>query len=97
QISSPDEYIVQGVQFKGQLVKPEVKKMNILPYEFIHQDSRGEYVNVFDGGKSTTVYVKTGKEFETGVEILTSFNRKTIFLKSEKIKKDKILLINDIQ
>ncbi|MEG3030086.1 MAG: HlyD family efflux transporter periplasmic adaptor subunit [Oscillospiraceae bacterium] len=96
QISNPDQYMAQGVQFNGQILKSNAEKADILPYEFVHQDEIGEYVNILKGGKPSKVYVKTGDEMELGVEILTAFSSDTLFLKAEKLKKDKILLINDI-
>lgn len=95
QITNPDDYIVQGVQFRGRIIKAPKEKVNFLPYEFVYQDDGGEYVSVFQNGLAEKIYIKTGQEFEKGIEVLTSFSENAVFLQEDNIKKDKILLLDD--
>lgn len=93
QITNPDEYITQGVTLNGRIIKDGQRRVAFLPYEFIHQDKNGEYVIVLRNGFSTKVYIKTGQEFEEGIEVLTAFRDGEIFLENNSLKKDKTILI----
>lgn len=79
-IDSDSKSIVQGVQFSGTVSKPEIKTIYTLPYSYIGQDEKGEYVMVFNKGKGEKTYVQTGIETAQGVEIVTAFEKDTVFL-----------------
>ena len=75
--------------------KDEKKIIYTLPYQYISQDSNGEYVNIFACGKVYQQYIETGIEKEDCVEILTYFDEKTVFLKNDYTGKGKVLLKYD--
>ena len=79
-IDSDSKSIVQGVQFSGTVSKPEIKTIFTLPYSYVGQDEKGEYVTVFSKGKGEKTYIKTGTETAQGVEIVTAFEKDTVFL-----------------
>lgn len=92
QINNPDEYITQGVEFTGKIVKENDTLVKTLPYEYINQDENGEYVTTFSSGKVNKIYIETGKEFEETVEILTEFDNNTVFLENNSSLNGSVLL-----
>lgn len=95
EIYDADDRIIDGLQFSGTVEKDEKKTIYTLPYQYINQDSYGEYVNIFSHGKVYRQYIETGIEKEDCVEILTCFDEKTVFLKNDYTGKGKVLLKYD--
>lgn len=93
-IDCTDEYIYQGLQFTGTITKDIETPIYTLPYEFVNQDNKGVYVNIYKNGTVVKKYIETGIETENEVEILTMLDKDTVFLKN--IIKGKIVLENDI-
>ena len=92
-IDFADEYIYQGVQISGILSKENGKTIYTLPYQFINQDEKGEYVNIYENGHIKKEYIDIGIETETSAEILTTFALNTLFIKDNY--KGKLLLEYD--
>jgi len=92
-IDFADEYIYQGVQISGTLSKENGKAIYTLPYQFINQDEKGEYVNIYENGHIKKEYIDIGIETETSAEILTTFALNTLFIKDNY--KGKLLLEYD--
>ena len=80
-IDFTDEFIVQGLQFTGTIINPYEQLIYTLPYEYINQDSAGEYVNIYCGGNIEKKYIETGIETPDEVEVKTFFPEETIFIK----------------
>ncbi|MBR2027673.1 MAG: biotin/lipoyl-binding protein [Oscillospiraceae bacterium] len=95
-IDSVDDFITDGLIFSGTVTKPDKKIIYTLPYEFIHQDENGEYVNVYDNGNIIKKYIETGIETENYAEIKTTFSPETIFVK-DNYKRKSLLEYNNKQ
>ena len=79
---SSDDFLTQGLQFTGSVSDNNYVYIYTLPYEYINQDEKGEYVNVYSAGKVTAKYVETGIETVDSVQIVTPFSPDTIFVKN---------------
>lgn len=90
-----NEKLTDGLQFSGKVYKKNTNSILTLPYEYISQDDSGEYVNTFNKGKIDKVYIETGSEYKDYVEIKTSFEKDTLFLKNNYDGKKKILIKYD--
>lgn len=77
-----DDFLTQGLQFSGTVSENNYVYIYTLPYEYINQDEKGEYVNVYSDGKVTAKYVETGIETEDAVQIVTLFSPDTVFVKN---------------
>ena len=84
-------YMIHGLQFKGKIITEPVKKINTLPYNYINQDENGEYVVTYKKGNTEKVYIETGIETNSSVEIITEFADKTMFLRNDYYKGKSIL------
>ena len=47
------------------------KNVLLLPYERLRTDDEGDYVFVIENSKAKKRYIKTGKEYQSGIEILS--------------------------
>ena len=92
-VDDADEYIISGADVTGRIIK-EKTEIFTLPYEYINQDEKGEYVTVYSEEKNRKVYIETGKELTETVEILTYFPENTMFLNVGEDDKERFLLIN---
>ena len=79
-IDNVDEKLVDGLQFSGKVYKNNQNTIMILPYEYINQDDDGEYLNIYSANGVQKVYVETGIENKEYIEILTPFEKDTVFL-----------------
>lgn len=91
-IENSDDNLVQGLQVCAELIKEENNYLKALPYEYVNQDEKGEYVNVFDKGNIDKVYIQTGIETEDSVEIITEFSKDTMFAANDYNNKGKTVL-----
>ena len=92
-VDDADEYIISGADVTGRIIK-EKTEIFTLPYEYINQDEKGEYVTVYSEKNKRKVYIETGKELTETVEILTYFPENTMFLNGGEDDKERFLLIN---
>ena len=90
-IYDADDFILSGLEITGTLVKPQ-KEISVLPYEYVNQDDKGEFVTVFTDGEFIKNYVNTGTETNSTVEILDSFAPDTLFVKNNHNSKGISLL-----
>lgn len=64
--------IKPGFTAKCKIVTDEKNDMLIVPYESVKADENGqEYVYKYEKGKAIKNYITTGKEFESGFEVLS--------------------------
>ena len=93
EIDSADEYIVDGLEVIGTVTKQPVR-IKFLPFEYINQDDSGEYVLIYNTEQSAVEkkYIETGAETENGAEILTPFDKDTIFIKNNNNCKGNVIL-----
>jgi len=96
-IDNVDEKLVDGLQFSGKVYKNNQNTIMILPYEYINQDDDGEYLNIYSANDVQKVYVETGIENKEYIEILTPFEKDTIFLKNDYKGKNKIMIKYDFR
>ncbi|MBE6877575.1 MAG: HlyD family efflux transporter periplasmic adaptor subunit [Ruminococcaceae bacterium] len=90
-IDTIDDYIISGLEISGTIIKP-FREILTLPYEYIGQDENGEYVKILINGSTVKKYVETGTEMEGSVEILTDFDKKTLFIKNNQTVKGNSLI-----
>ena len=69
----------------------------ILPYEYLNQDSSGEYVFIVKHGRARKQYIKTGEDYSSGAEILEGLipGDKIITDKKELSDDDRIVIDNE--
>ena len=96
-IDNCDEKLVDGLQFSGKVYKNNNNTIMMLPYEYINQDDEGEYLNIYSANGVQKVYVETGAENKDYIEILTSFENSTLFLKNDYSGKKRIIIRYDVQ
>lgn len=85
---SPDERLISGLSadVSVKLSKPRV--ICVAPYSAIGQDDAGEYVFVYENGKSTRREITTGAEFADGAEIISGVKAGDLVLNEpEKLAK----------
>ena len=96
-IDNVDEKLVDGLQFSGKVYKNNQNTIMILPYEYINQDDDGEYLNIYSANGVQKVYVETGIENKDYIEILTPFEKDTVFLKNDYNGKNRIMIKYDFR
>ena len=96
-INNNDEKLVDGLQFSGKIYKNTKATIMTLPYEYINQDDEGEYLNIYSANGVQKVYIETGTENKEYIEILTPFEKDTVFLKNDYSGKNKILIKYDFK
>lgn len=96
-IQNADEKLVSGLQFSGYITKNKEKTIFTLPYEYINQDEKGEYVNIFTNGQIIKKYIETGNEELNYAEIITSFDDSTLFIKNDYKGNKNVLLEYDTE
>ena len=93
-INDSDEYLVSGLDVSG-VISNVKKSILTLPFEYISQDQTGEFVYAYDKSRVEKVYILTGVETEDSAEILTEFDKNTLFVKNTSERKGNILLRYD--
>lgn len=64
--------IKPGFTAKCKIITDEKSDLFIIPYESVKADENGkEYVYKYENGKAIKSYITTGKEFESGFEVLS--------------------------
>ena len=54
----------------------------ILPYECIRSDDKGDYVFTIKKNRAKKVYVKTGKEYKDGTEIVSGLSKNDLIIEN---------------
>lgn len=89
-----NQFMIHGVQFSGKIITEAEKAISALPYEYVNQDEKGEYVTVYNNGNTDKIYIETGIETDKMVEIVTTFAPDTVFV-SNSYAAGKLILKND--
>lgn len=64
--------IKPGFTAKCKIITDEQTDLLIVPYETVKADEVGkEYIYIYENGKAVKNYINTGKEFETGFEVVS--------------------------
>ncbi len=63
------EKIRTGYTAECSIVTSTDKNVNIVPYEYIRTDDKGDFVFVVQKHRAKKVYIQTGKEYKEGVQI----------------------------
>ncbi len=94
-IKNPDMKIADGLQITAKIQSGESEDIKIISYEYINQDSSGEFVYILKGDKAHKQYITTGKEAPYGCEILDDIEADTIFLKGDIENLDTVVISNE--
>lgn len=95
----PDERIKSGLSADVEISLGEPREICVVPYSAIGQDETGEYVYVYEDGRSIRRSITTGAEFAEGTEITSGVGRDDIIFKEPDKIADKsyIRLPKDIE
>lgn len=66
-----DDKLRIGYSADCTIVTSTDKNILVVPYECIHSDDKGDYVYTLVKNKANKVYIKTGREYKNGAEILS--------------------------
>lgn len=70
-IKKPDHHIKPGYTAKCSIITSNDKDILIIPYDCVKADESGnEYLYVYRGGEAIKQYIKTGKEYSKGLQII---------------------------
>lgn len=89
-IQDADDRLKSGFTSKAEIItEPSVQKV-LVPYEAVNQDGQGnEFVYVWDNGCARKRIITTGKEYNSGFEILDGIKEGEYVINDiEKVKKD---------
>lgn len=94
-----DERMKSGFSADVEIALGEPREVFVVPYAAIGQDNEGEYVFVYENGKSVRKNITTGAEFSDGAEVMTGISSGDIIFKEpEKIAdKSYIRLAEDLK
>ncbi len=90
-IKNPDNKIADGLQINGIVNLDGPREIKVIDYQYINQDSNGQFVFIYNNGIAQKHYIKTGIETGNFVEITTELPDKTIFLKGDIEEGDRVL------
>lgn len=95
----PDERIKSGLSADVEISLGEPREICVVPYSAIGQDEAGEYVYVYENGRSIRQSITTGAEFAEGTEITSGIGKDDIIFKEPDKIADKsyIRLPEDIK
>lgn len=78
---TPDDRIKSGLSADVEIELSEPREIFVVPYAAIGQDDAGEYVYVYEDGRSVRRNVITGAEFADGAEIISGVDMNDIIFK----------------
>lgn len=85
-IDSPDETLKQGYTASVKLITSEPSTMSLVPYEAVNQDDGGEFVYVLRRSKAEKLYIETGAELSSGIELKTPIYGEKIITVDELVE-----------
>ena len=96
---TPDDRIKSGLSADVEIALSDPRDICVVPYAAIGQDGAGEFVYVYEGGRSVRRNITTGAEFADGTEIISGIDKDDIIFKEpDKIaEKSYIRLAEDIE
>lgn len=77
-----------GYSAECEIITSVEENVLMLPYEYVLSDERGEYVFVSRNNRAKKVYVKTGKEYRNGIEIISGLKEKDLIISSAEDMSD---------
>lgn len=85
-----DNNIKPGFTAKCKIITNQAKDIPILPYKSVKQDDKGgEYVYKYNKGLAEKIYVKTGKEYDEGFEVLSGISLGEVIIDNPDLVFDK--------
>ena len=94
----PDDRLKSGLSADVDVELGEPREICVVPYSAIGQDDLGEFVYVFEDGRSVRRNIITGAEFADGAEIVSGVSADDIiFAEPEKIAQRSFIRISDDQ
>lgn len=89
-INDADEKLKPGFTSKAEIITEPASAKLLVPYEAVNQDSQGnEFVYIWQDGAARKRIIKTGSEYQSGVEVLDGVQVGEYIIKNaEKINKD---------
>ena len=78
---TPDERIKPGLSADVEIELSEPRDICVIPYAAIGQDETGEFVYVYENGRSVRKNIATGAEFADGTEIISGIGKDDIIFK----------------
>ena len=92
----PDERLKSGLSADVSVELSSPREICVAPYSAIGQDDAGEYVFVFEDGRSIRREITTGEEFADGAEIVSGVEAgELIFNEPEKLAKSSFIRVGD--
>lgn len=92
----PDERLKSGLSADVSVELCEPREICVVPYSAIGQDDAGEFVLVFENGRSVRRNVTTGAEFADGTEVVSGVEAgDTVFAEPEKLAKSSFIRVPD--
>lgn len=88
-----DDQLRIGYSADCSIVTSTDKDILVLPYEYIRSDDEGDYVLTAVKNKAKKVYIKTGKEYKDGTEILAGLQKDDQIIKSAEITEGQSIII----
>lgn len=92
----PDERLKSGLSADVCVELCEPREICVVPYSAIGQDDAGEFVFVFENGRSVRRGIITGAEFSDGSEVVSGVEAgEILFGEPEKLTKSSFIRISD--
>ncbi|MBR4035687.1 MAG: HlyD family efflux transporter periplasmic adaptor subunit [Oscillospiraceae bacterium] len=91
-INTPDKLVSSGLQLNGEILCGEEQEIKTLQHEFVYQDMNNQFVYTFEKGVASKKYIETGIETNDYVQILTEFDKDTIFLSGDINNGDRVII-----
>lgn len=93
---TPDERLKSGLSADVSVELSEPRVICVAPYSAIGQDDLGEYVFVYENGKSIRREITTGAEFADGAEIISGVEAgELVFNEPEKLAKSSFIRVEE--
>ena len=86
---APDERIRSGLSADVEIELSDPREICVVPYAAIGQDDAGEYVYVYENGRSVRRSITTGAEFADGAEIISGIEKTDVIFKEPDKISDK--------
>ena len=97
-IDKPDKYLKPGFTAKVKIIVNEGKNVLMVPYSAVAQDDdQKEYVYKITNSGAKRQYIKTGREVETGIEVISGLSRGDRIAENPENLKGNYLLVNTVK
>ena len=78
---APDERVKSGLSADVEIELSGPREICVVPYRAIGQDDEGEFVYVYENGRSVRRNITTGAEFADGAEIVSGVSKDDVIFK----------------